>query len=165
MERWFTVNKTLAFAFAFGSGVYGHVLAKDSNAGPVSRKPSLICPLRKHSVLPTNNRTSKTVVSLHNVKSTASVRTPTLGRCREMVVCQLLGEFALCLAPNSAWLPKHRRTTIPNTFDERKAFRKNLFLRFLFTADSRRHAMSPLSSSCERFRTLPRFSIQTFAIQ
>jgi hypothetical protein len=34
MERWFTVNKTLAFAFAFGSGAYGHVLAKDSNAGP-----------------------------------------------------------------------------------------------------------------------------------
>jgi hypothetical protein len=48
----------------------------------VSRKPSLICPLHKHIVLPTNNKTSKAVVSLHNVQSTASVRTPTLGRCR-----------------------------------------------------------------------------------
>jgi hypothetical protein len=133
MKRWFAVNKTLAFAF--GPGAYGHVLAKDSNARsrPISRKTHSTCPLRKYTVLTTHNNCHRTVVVFHIVWSTASVRTPTLGGRRRNVVCRLLGDRICSLAPNSAWRPKHRRTTSPNTFDEKKAFtRKNLLMRFSF---------------------------------
>lgn len=134
MERWFAVNKTLAFAF--GPGGLRPRVGKgfQCRSRPISRKPHSTCPLRKYTVSSTHNICQKNVVVSHIVQSTASVRTPTLGGCRRNVVCRLLGDRICSLSHriqhgvrNIAAQPSPTHLTRRKRLQE-----KNLLMRFSF---------------------------------
>lgn len=89
---------------------------------------------------------------------------PNARKMHEKVVCRLLGSRICSLAPKSVWRPKHRRTNIPNTFDERKAFREKSFPAFSFHGGftASRHVFIVVIS--QDVSCLPPFPIKTFAI-
>ena len=82
MERWLTVNKTLAFAV--GSGADGHVLAEDSMQipSPGNQLCHALSANITYSAIYKQQDCKNCHLSAHCAVNGFGVRTPTLGRCR-----------------------------------------------------------------------------------
>lgn len=125
------------------------------HAGPISRKSALPCPLRKYAVLSTNNKTAKTVISLHILQSTASVFAPQRSEgADEMSSVEFLAvEFALSHRIQHGF--RNIAAQPSPTQSMRRKRSENSFAAFSLHGGSTasRHASS--SSSCHWFRTYP----------